>query len=55
MLSQWQEDKEVVVVYKSHALTKSENKYCITRKELLVAIIFIQHFCPYLLGSQFLL
>jgi len=55
VLSQRQGDKEVVIAYASRSLSKSERKYCVTRKELLSAVTFIHHFRPYLLGHQFLL
>ena len=55
VLSQQHEGKEVVVAYASRTLSKSERKYCVTRKELLAAVKFIQHFRPYLLGNPFVL
>jgi len=42
-------------VYASRTLTKVERKYYVTRKELLAAVMFINHFHSYLLGSPFLL
>ena len=35
---------EHVVAYASHILTKAEQNYCITRRELLAALTFLQHF-----------
>jgi len=53
VLSQRQGEKEVVIAYASRSLSKSQRKYCVTRKELLSAVTFIHHFQPYLLGHQF--
>jgi len=35
------------------ALTKTERNYCVTRKELLAVVAFLQHFHPFLLGVPF--
>ena len=40
---------EHVICYASHTLTKSERNYCVTRKELLAVVTFLQHFKQYLL------
>ena len=56
VLSQVQEDStERVIAYASRALSKPERQYCVTRRELLAVVVFIQHFRPYLLGNQFTL
>lgn len=56
VLSQVQEDgTERVIAYASRVLTRPERNYCVTRRELLAVVTFVQHFRPYLLGRQFLL
>ena len=44
-----------VVAYGSRLLSKPERQYCVTRRELLAAVFFINQFRPYLLGRNFLL
>ena len=46
---------EHVVAYASRSLSRPERRYCVTRRELLAVVTFIQHFRPYLLGREFLL
>lgn len=53
-LSQLQDGQERVVAYASKVLSKSEKKYCVTRKELLAVVTFIKHFRPFLYGHKFL-
>jgi len=54
VLSQMQDDgKECVIAYASRLLTKQERNYCVTRKELLAVVTFLQHFRQYLIGSMF--
>ena len=53
VLSQVQKGKECVIAYASRTLTKSERNYCVTRRELLAVVTFLQHFRPYLLGTPF--
>ena len=54
VLSQVDDDgREHVVVFGSHALSKPERQYCVTRRELLAVVHFLQHFRLYLLGHQF--
>ena len=54
VLSQIDENgKERVISYASKGLTKPELRYCVTRKELLAVVTFVQHFRPYLLGRRF--
>ena len=56
VLSQVQEDgSERIIAYASRVLTKPERRYCVTRRELLAVVCFVQHFRPYLLGRHFLL
>jgi len=49
------EGNEKVIAYGSHAMSKHEIGYCITRKELLAIYFFTQHFKHYLYGRQFTL
>ena len=54
VLSQVQDDgKERVIAYGSRVLSKAERRYCVTRRELLAVVYFLQHFRPYLLGRHF--
>ena len=56
VLSQVQDDgTECVVAYASRSLTRQEQKYCVTRRELLAVVEFTHHFRPYLLGREFTL
>ena len=52
-LSKVQDGKERVIADASRSLTKAELNYCITRRELLAVITFLQHFRPSLLGAPF--
>ena len=47
--------REQVVAYGSRLLSKVERKYCVTRRELLAAVVFTNQFRPYLFGRQFIL
>ena len=53
VLSQVQDGNEKVVAYASKALSNSERKYCVTRKELLAVVTFIKHFRHFLYGHKF--
>ena len=53
VLSQIQGDQERVIAYASRRLSKSERRYCTTRKELLAVIFFVRHFKHYLFGRKF--
>lgn len=44
VLSQVIDGNEKVTTYASCTLSKAEQKYCVTRKELLAMVVFIQHF-----------
>lgn len=56
VLSQVQDDgTERIIAYASRALSKPERQYCVTRRELLAVVYFIQHFRPYLFSNQFTL
>ena len=51
VLFQLQEDgSEYVKAYASRVLTKQEKNYCVTHRELLAVVTFLQHFRQYLLG-----
>ena len=56
VLSQIQDNgSEGVIAYASRSLSRQEQKYCVTRKELLAVVEFTHHFRPYLLGKKFTL
>ena len=54
VLAQEQEGRERVIAYASRAMNKAEKNYCITEKELLAVVYFIQYFRQYLLGRKFI-
>lgn len=41
MLSQNQEGTEKVIAFANRTLSKSERKYCVTKKELLAVVSFV--------------
>ncbi|PIK40084.1 Retrovirus-related Pol polyprotein from transposon [Apostichopus japonicus] len=47
--------EETVVAYFSKTLSKSERRYCVTRKELLAVVSSVKHFHHYLYGRKFLI
>ena len=49
------EGKEHVIAFASRTLSKSERRYCVTRRELLAVVVFTEQFRPYLLGRRFTL
>ena len=53
VLSQVQDGKEVVISYGSRKLSKSEQNYCVTRRELLAIVWFCEHYRHYLIGRNF--
>ena len=53
VLSQVQNDKEMVISYVSRSLNKAEQNYCVTDRELLAVRYFVEYFRQYLLGRQF--
>ena len=55
VLSQVQEGKEKVITYMSKSLSKPEESYCVTRKELLAVVVALKKFHPYLYGQDVLL
>ena len=44
-----------MIAYASRTLTECEQKYCVTRKELLALVYFVRYFKHYLYGRQFTL
>ena len=55
VLSQKQGEDERVIAYGSRALTKEERNYCVTRRELLAVVHFVEAYKYYLYGKPFLL
>ena len=55
VLSQIQEEREVVIAYTSRSLRLSQRRYCTTRWEMLAAVVMCTHFWSYLRGAQFTL
>ena len=55
VLSQVQNEEEVVIAYASHSLRILQRRYCTTRREMLAAVAMCTHFLSYLRGSQFTL
>lgn len=55
VLSQVQDQQEKVIAYASRSLNRSEQNYCVTRRELLAIVNFLRHFRHYLLGREFLI
>lgn len=53
VLSQMQGGTERVLAYGSRKLSKAEQNYCTTRRELLAIVDFTSHFRQYLLGRSF--
>ena len=54
VLSQIQAGRERVIGYASRTLSSTERNYCVTDKELLAVVNFVQYYRHYLLGRQFL-
>ena len=48
-----QDGEEKVICYYSKCLSRSERKYCTTRKELLSVVLAVKHFHHYLIGNHF--
>jgi len=53
VLYQMQQGRERVLAYGSCALSKTEQNYCTTRRELLAVVEFTSHFRQYLLWQPF--
>ena len=47
VLSQEIDGNECVICYMSKAMSKEEEKYCVTRKELLAVVTAVKFFHPY--------
>ena len=56
---QWNEEKqcreERPIAYASKSLSKTQRRYCTTRRELLAVVAFVNHFRHFLLGRKFLI
>ena len=55
ILSQVQDNKERVIAYASKKLDGTQQRYSVTRRELLAAVTFMHQFRHYLLGRQCIL
>ena len=55
VLSQRLDGAERVIAYGSRTLTKSERRYCVTRRELLAVVHFVKYYRHFLSGAKFLL
>ena len=53
-LSQVQDDQIRPIAFASKRLTATQQRYCVTRKELLAILTFLRQFRHYLLGRRFL-
>ena len=52
VLSQVQDDGERAIAYYSRALSRAEQQYCVTRRELLAVVESVKHFHHYLYGRH---
>lgn len=55
VLSQKQGTEEKVIEFASKKMTKTQQRYCITRKEMLAVVTFVKQFHHYLLGKRFII
>ena len=55
VLSQEQDGIEKVIAYGSKKLDQQQQRYCVTRRELLAVVTFVHEYRHYLLGKQFLI
>ena len=53
VLSQFQDGRERVIGYASKTLSYTERNYCLTDRELLTVVYFVQHYKHYLLVKPF--
>jgi len=54
VISQMQNDREVVIAYASRSLSDAERNYDTTKKELLAVMFGLRTFRQYLLGRKFI-
>ncbi|CAC5374211.1 unnamed protein product [Mytilus coruscus] len=54
VLSQLQDGVEKIICYFSKTFSRSERKYCVTRRELLAVVASIKHFHHYLYSKYFI-
>ena len=52
VLSQLQDAVEKPIAFPSRTLSKSERKYCVTRRELLAIVEFVKQHRPYMQGAR---
>ena len=55
VLSQKVNGEEKVIAYGSRLLSAAEQRYCVTRRELLAVVYFTKYYRQYLLGRRFVL
>ena len=55
VLSQLQDDREVVIAYANRSLRLSQRRHCTTRREMLAVVVMCTHFRSYLRRAQFTL
>ena len=55
VLSQEVSGREHVIAYAIRTLTRAEQRYCATRREMLALVWASRHFRPYLYGRKFVL
>ena len=53
--SEEDEFEERPIAFASKSLTRAQRHYCVTRRELLAIVVFVQNFRHYLLGRKFLI
>ncbi len=49
-----QKEEERPIVFASKSLSKIQRRYCVTRRELLALVVFIQQFRHYLVDRKFI-
>ena len=48
-------EEERPISFASKSLLKTQRRYCVTRREMLAVVTFVQHFKQYLLGRKFVI